>query len=218
MSLLCSMSWNVRLRAAPARSAALRSTQKSLPSGSASHTQPVPSGLRWSSTTVAPSPTSAVHLGVAGAVAGLDVEVHAVLDRARFGHRDEQHRRAGAGGRVRLGHEHLRIVVGVDVPAEHGAPEAASARASEQSRVMLRKELAMPGRVGRRLRRRDAPAVRRCARCGSRRSSRAPHTPARPRPATARARPAGRAGIPGRCRSRAWSARPARPRTRRPRP
>ncbi|GLZ33214.1 MFS transporter [Lentzea sp. NBRC 105346] len=37
-----------------ARSAALRSTQNSLPSGSSSVTQPVPSGLRWSSNTVAP--------------------------------------------------------------------------------------------------------------------------------------------------------------------
>ncbi|AVT37600.1 hypothetical protein C6W10_15255 [Plantactinospora sp. BB1] len=44
--------------AQPARSAALRSTQNSLPSGSASTAQPVPSGRRWSATRVAPSPKS----------------------------------------------------------------------------------------------------------------------------------------------------------------
>ncbi|PYC71879.1 hypothetical protein C7C46_26380 [Streptomyces tateyamensis] len=36
------------------RSARLRSTQNSLPSGSARVAQPVPSGLRWSATRVAP--------------------------------------------------------------------------------------------------------------------------------------------------------------------
>ncbi|RSM85988.1 hypothetical protein DMH04_15035 [Kibdelosporangium aridum] len=41
-----------------ARSAALRSTQNSLPSGSASTTQPVPSGRRKSSSSLAPSPCS----------------------------------------------------------------------------------------------------------------------------------------------------------------
>lgn len=41
-----------------ARSAALRKMQNSLPSGSAMTTQPVPSGLRWSSATVAPSATT----------------------------------------------------------------------------------------------------------------------------------------------------------------
>ncbi|PWR05734.1 hypothetical protein DKT68_25425 [Micromonospora acroterricola] len=41
-----------------ARSAALRSTQNSLPSGSASTTQPEPSGRIWSSTRVAPMPSS----------------------------------------------------------------------------------------------------------------------------------------------------------------
>ncbi|TDC65749.1 hypothetical protein E1258_04660 [Micromonospora sp. KC207] len=43
---------------AAARSATLRSTQNSLPSGSASVTQPVPSGRRWSSKSFAPIPIS----------------------------------------------------------------------------------------------------------------------------------------------------------------
>ena len=42
----------------PAFSAALRSTQNSLPSGSARTTQPEPSGRRRSSTRVAPMPSS----------------------------------------------------------------------------------------------------------------------------------------------------------------
>lgn len=42
----------------PARSAALRSTQNSLPSISASVTHPVPSARRWSATRVAPSASS----------------------------------------------------------------------------------------------------------------------------------------------------------------
>ena len=40
------------------RSAALRSTQNSLPSGSASTTHPAPSGLRWSATQRAPRPSN----------------------------------------------------------------------------------------------------------------------------------------------------------------
>ncbi|QES05594.1 hypothetical protein DEJ44_08155 [Streptomyces venezuelae] len=44
--------------AVAARSAALRSTQNSFPSGSARVAQPLPSGFRWSSNRVAPRPIS----------------------------------------------------------------------------------------------------------------------------------------------------------------
>ena len=78
-------------------SSMLRRMQNSLPSGSASTTQPVPSSLRWSSTWVAPSPSSALDLLVAGAGAGSQVEVEPVLDRLVLRHLDEEQRVAAVG-------------------------------------------------------------------------------------------------------------------------
>ncbi|OPC77390.1 hypothetical protein B4N89_43535 [Embleya scabrispora] len=52
------MDRRIRQVSIAARSAALRSTQNSLPSGSARITQPDPSGFRWSAKSVAPRPSS----------------------------------------------------------------------------------------------------------------------------------------------------------------
>src|SRR5690606_3847921 len=72
-------------------------------------------------------PEQALHLLVAGAVLWHEVEVHAVLDRLRFRHRNEDHADAVVGdqpadrvaGEVRV----LRILL----PARHLAPELGQA-------------------------------------------------------------------------------------------
>jgi hypothetical protein len=62
---------------------------------------------------------------LAGAVRRFEVYVQPVLDRSRFGHRDEQHGRALAPGRELGRDEHLGVVVVVDVPAQNLCPEPA---------------------------------------------------------------------------------------------
>ena len=77
-----------------------RRMQNSLPSGSASTTQPVPGPQlsRKSWTSVAPWARSRGELLVARALARHQVEVHPVLPRLALGHLDEQHQVTGLAG------------------------------------------------------------------------------------------------------------------------
>ena len=113
-------------------SRAERSTQNSLPSGSAIVTQPDPSSRRWSATIDGAGGERRGHGLVAGRRLGLEVEVDPVLGRLALGHGDEE--QPGAVEGVRRRHHDLGIVVVVDVPARDRRPERGEAPGRRRSR------------------------------------------------------------------------------------